>query len=109
MTLKRNIFFSVTMLILVGMVFSISSVRMCERFDPESILVLKTGAAEEQSDGSYILAGRIINIGKDNILQHGFCWSESAQPTLNDRVTRLGARETEGAFTSLIDGLTEDT
>ncbi len=86
----------------IAIAVSILFTPACERFDPESILVFKTGSVEELPDGVYSLTGNIINVGSEEIVQHGFCWSTSENPTILDQVTKLGAREKEGTFTSII-------
>ncbi|MGP8322618.1 MAG: hypothetical protein ACT6FG_01300 [Methanosarcinaceae archaeon] len=108
MTLKKKNIFSVTVPILIGTVISIIFTYACERFDPESILVFKTESVEELTEGQYRLTGRVINIGNEKIIQHGFCWSASENPTISDQVTRLGTKETAGTFTSIISELPPD-
>jgi hypothetical protein len=92
----------------IGFAISLLFTPACERFDPESILVFKTGTVEELPDGVYRLTGNIINVGSEEIVEHGFCWSTSENPTILDQVTKLGARETEGTFTSIITDLAPD-
>ena len=108
MILKKKNIFSVMVPILIGTVISMIFTYTCERFDPESILVFKTESVEELPEGQYRLTGRVINIGNEDIVQHGFCWSPFENPTINDELTRIGTKETAGTFTSTIAELPPD-
>ncbi len=81
----------------------------CERFEPELMLVIRTETAEENPGGGYIFTGAFINIGGEEITQHGFCWSESANPTIRDKVLQLGTRQQAGTFTGSIRELAPGT
>lgn len=93
---RRRFLLHAGMLLFFGLSFS------CERFEPASELVFRTESVEELGEGGFQVTGRIINVGDGEIREHGFCWSESANPTINDPVTRLGRRSAEGTFISTI-------
>jgi len=54
---------------------------------------------------SVVLNGRVERIGTPIILRHGFCWSESAMPSLEDHVLDLGSDTIGGLFTTTLEGL----
>lgn len=108
MTQKKKINISFWIPKLFGAAILILFTCTCERFDPESILVLRTESVEELPEGSYRLTARVINIGSEEILQHGFCWSTSENPTVHDQLTQLGPMNAEGTFTSTITDLSGD-
>ncbi len=81
----------------------------CERFEPQSMLVVRTHSAEENPGGGYLFTGIIINIGNGSVTQHGFCWSESPDPTIRDGIIQLGARQETGDYTGITRDLDPDT
>ncbi len=64
-----------------------------------------TDIAPETATGN----GNITDLGGSAVTQHGHCWSTSPNPTTADHKTELGAKDTTGAFTSDITGLTPET
>lgn len=53
--------------------------------------------------------GNISDLGPENVIAHGVCWSTSPQPTTADSKNDKGATTTIGAFTADMTGLTERT
>ena len=54
--------------------------------------------------------GNITDLGDPNPTQHGVCWSTSANPTIAlPTKTQQGAKDTTGAFTSNMTGLSPNT
>lgn len=87
------------------LVFGITA--SCVKFEPAGFLFVSTDSihVEAGEQGIYTLAGSIVNIGEEEIEQHGFCWSEFEDPVLYDDSISLGQAETKGSFHSTIDGL----
>ena len=81
----------------------------CQKFEPSSILVISTDAIEELGDRTYKLNGTVVNIGEAAITEHGFCWSESQNPTVEGQITQLGRKESKGSYYSTISGLSANT
>jgi len=108
MTLKKKYIISVKVLFWLGTLFMIILLATCARFEPEAVLVLRTEFVEELAPGEYSMTGRIINMGREDIEQHGFCWAQSQNPTINDQSADLGFRETAGEFTTIITDLSLD-
>jgi len=96
-TKYRNAF-----LLIVISLFLIPVSRNCQKFEPQSELVLITGDIEAMSGLSYQATGNIINMGEGGISQHGFCWSETPGPTVDDASNTLGEKATGGPFTATL-------
>ncbi|MCK5137732.1 MAG: hypothetical protein KAR19_18245 [Bacteroidales bacterium] len=91
------------------MIFLLFSVNACKRFDPESIFVITTDSIEPLSAGNYELIGTIVNIGAEEITQHGFQWSVEGNSILEGPVTQLGNRDSNGSYSSVITVLAPST
>jgi len=59
--------------------------------------------------GIYEFEGTILNIGEEEIKQHGFCWAETQRPNTWDSYTDLGQTNTKGSFISTIEGVKAHT
>jgi uncharacterized protein (TIGR02145 family) len=106
---RRKILFSFAVPVLSGTAILFTAINTCQRFEPESILVVTTDSIEILAERQYRLTGTIINIGEEEITQHGFCWAATNDPTTSGTSTQLGAKESKGSFTSTISELTADT
>ena len=87
-------------------IFTLSA---CERTEPENILVITTNDIEIFSEGIYIFKGTVVGIGKEEITEHGFCWSESGNPVIDGTSIRLGTRKSTGIFSSTVSDLSANT
>ena len=67
----------VKVIIQIGIVIILFSVSGCKKIEPENILAITTDDIEIFSEGIYTFKGTIVSIGKEEINEHGFCWSES--------------------------------
>lgn len=105
---NMNRIISNSLSILAGILITTGFLVTCERFEPESELIFRTESVEELDEGGFRVTGRIFHIGDHAILQHGFCWAESDNPTLNDRASQLGKKDSEGTFSSMIEDLSLD-
>ena len=83
----------------------------CVRFEPSGFLFITTDSIymDEGDKGIYEFEGAIVNIGEEDITQHGFCWAETQRPSTWDSFTDLGQTDTKGNFTSTIDGVKANT
>jgi len=88
--------------ILFGMTLLFFSVSTCKRFEPEGFLHITTDTIEVLTDSTYKMNGTVVDMGEDDITQHGFCWSESKSPTTQGASNQLGPKETRGNFSSII-------
>jgi len=56
-----------------------------------------------------VVQGEITCLGYPHAAQHGVCWSTEEDPTVDDAKTQEGEVLAEGAFTSSLTGLEEET
>jgi len=79
----------------------------CVKFEPEGFLFVSTDiiGMEAGDKGLYEFAGSIVDIGEEEIVQHGFCWSFIERPLLSDDSTSLGETDNKGVFSSTVEGL----
>lgn len=71
--------------------------------------VVSCRQATSVTETSFEISGEIVQTGGQQITAYGHCWSTSSQPTVSDSKTSLGTTASTGPFTSLADGLAEDT
>ena len=81
----------------------------CEKLELERIINVQTGTITNILLNSCIAQGIIIDIGEYMITQHGHCWSTSQNPTINNRKTDLGLKDSVGEFSSELTGLDSET
>jgi len=59
---------------------------------------------------SFSVAGNLLETGKEGVIQHGFCWSETPEPEWeSDSCVLLGSRLQAGEFSSEIKDLAQNT
>ena len=93
----------------IGIVIILVSLTTCKRFEPEDILVITTDDIVKFSEGVYRLKGTVVSIGNEEITDHGFCWSESVNPVLDEASIHLGPWKSTGSFSSDISDLATST
>lgn len=106
--LRRILIFS-TLIILQVIMLLFFYINSCQRFEPHGFLHITTDTIEALSEGSYKLLGTVVNIGVEEITEHGFCWSETKSPTVDGQANELGSRNSTGVFSSTVSGLTANT
>jgi uncharacterized protein (TIGR02145 family) len=89
----------------IGLVLIIFWISGCKKTEPEKILAITTDDIEIFAEGIYTLKGTVVSIGNDKITQHGFYWSESANPEINGTLVQLGAVTSAGSFSSTLYGV----
>lgn len=109
MTDTRKIRHAVAIKILAGTTVLLFSINGCERSEHENTLKITTDDIETIAEGIYRFNGTIVSMGKDKITQHGFCWSESGNPVIDEHSIQLGPRESEGSFSHTISDLSAST
>lgn len=82
----------------IGLAIILFSISGCKKIEPENILVITTDDIEIFSEGIYTFNGTIVSIGKAEISEHGFCWSESINPETDGTLIKLGSRNSTGSF-----------
>jgi len=103
MNYVKKLTFSTLLFLCASVCFQL--VFTCERFEPDSELYFYADTVTQASRGSYTFHGGAVNIGDDEIIQHGFCWSDSKSPTLErDSLSSLGSLPMAGKFSSMVTG-----
>ena len=100
---------SVAAKIQIGIVFVLLLLAACKRSEPDDILVITTDDVVNFSEGVYIFNGTVVSIGQEEITEHGFCWSESKDPVIDETSIRLGPRTSTGFFSSTVTGPSANT
>lgn len=81
-----------------------------DSFDVLSTPAVTTQAVTDIGTTTATGNGNVTVLGAPNLTQHGVCWSTSTNPTIAlPTKTEQGAKNTTGAFTSNITGLTPNT
>jgi hypothetical protein len=89
-------------LILTSILFS------CQKLDIKKVIEVETLYIREESVNSAVATGIIIDSGT-GITEHGFCWSTSGPPSIENNTTGLGKTEDTGEFTGTIFNLKPNT
>ena len=79
------------------------------RDDLSRIIKIECSPVSEISSSSCRAKAVIIDIGESDIQEHGFCWSQTEDPTVFSQRNLLGVRTENGEFTELITGLSANT
>ncbi len=82
-------------------------IQRCEK--PVRLVSVTTDSVTEVSFTSCKLQGTIVDLGEGSIEEHGFCYSESQEPVIENSNTMLGSIAEKGAFTGNLLGLSENT
>ena len=107
MTRIGKIFIPLSMHFMLGSLpffFSLGSFHRIE-FEPTDILYITTDSVQQMQEDNYMLSGSILNIGTEEILEHGFSWSDTRTPITDASTNQLGIRDSIGSFSSIISGL----
>ncbi len=97
------------MFIIVSMVL-LGFICTCTRFEPDGFLHVNTKRALSLDPQSSALTGALISIGMEDVTAHGFCWSQSPDPLLENALSNtLGPIEETGEFSQIISNLSSNT
>ncbi|MCX6249471.1 MAG: BACON domain-containing carbohydrate-binding protein [Bacteroidetes bacterium] len=67
----------------------------------ERIPKISTDAAQYNADSAWMeFHGTILEIGDNSIIDYGFCWGTTANPTINDHILSKGKNPSIGPFTA---------
>jgi hypothetical protein len=80
-----------------------------EGFDHKVRPAVTTVGADNITATKADVQGDITCLGYPHPTQHGVCWSTGEDPTVDDAKTQEGEVPAEGAFTSVLTGLEEET
>ena len=81
----------------------------CEKFEPKRIIKVKTGTITNVDYASCTAQGSILDIGDNGVTQHGFCWSNSQNPTIADNRKELGPKSSAGNFSGILTELSPNS
>ena len=81
----------------------------CEKFESGRIVKLITDSVTSISYTSCSVQGTIIDVGESQINQHGFCWSDTPDPTTGDYNNMLGSVSSPGDYSADLTGLSANT
>jgi uncharacterized protein (TIGR02145 family) len=99
--ISKNLFFDLLVIFLL--------VSGCERLNLENKLIVRTDVPANITYKSCHASGMIIDMSSKKIIQHGFCWSESENPSIFDDTVQLGVIEEHGSFSRIIESLEPNT
>jgi uncharacterized protein (TIGR02145 family) len=87
----------------------IFTLHACQSLEEEPGLQITTDLITYITEGCYEVNFRILDMGTDEITEHGVCWSEFENPEINDSSVCLGSRSAPGSSSCIITELTPDT
>lgn len=100
---------SSTLVFMVSMVI-LGAMITCIPFEPDGFLQINTKSVSSLTPQSCEVKGELISIGMEDISAHGFCWSETRNPQLENALSNtLGPREETGEFSHIISNLSSNT
>ncbi len=92
--------------ILGGIALLVPFMHTCERFEPVGELYFYMDTVIVSDTGTYLFSGAVVHTGKEEITQHGFCWSDSREPVLEeDTAALLGPLSEPDSFSIIVSGL----
>jgi hypothetical protein len=71
----------------------------CKELDPEADLIIASDHVEHFEPGEYRFHGYLINIGDNEVINHGFLWDIESIPNIGSHVIELGGTDTEKRYT----------
>jgi len=81
----------------------------CQPEEIETKFEITTENIEHIEYLSYRFLGKVSGLGETDISEHGFCWSESANPDISGPSIRLGPCTAPGDFSCTISDFSEST
>jgi uncharacterized protein (TIGR02145 family) len=84
-------------------------IQGCKPKDPDPQIVIDTGELSEIGPTHCIIEGEILETGVNEILQHGFVWSESPDVTLDSGKKNELGTSGPGTYSSTIQDLSPNT
>ena len=88
----------------------LSIFNTCMTYEPERIVIVTTDSVSAVTHNSFIAYGTIVDIGEWMVSQHGFCYSERSNPTIDNSFTiERNEIESPGSFNGSRTGLASNT
>lgn len=95
--------------LLAGFLATVSFLDSCKKFEPGSDLVIASDHVEVFAPGEYRFHGYLINIGDEEVINHGFNWDLGRDLGPEGHFLELGRAETERRYTGDLILLGENT
>ncbi|MCK4663242.1 MAG: fibrobacter succinogenes major paralogous domain-containing protein [Bacteroidales bacterium] len=89
---------------ITGFIFIFS----CQKIELKREIKVTTNTVNNITTTTATARGNIIDLG-EGIIQYGFCWSTSQNPTINNYKTKKGAIYSTASYTSNLSGLSSNT
>ncbi len=104
--IRRRLSIRFSSILIIAPVFSIIMLG-CEK--PVRVVSVKTDAVIDVGSNTCIVQGTIVDLGEEWINEHGFCYSLSETPTVDDLTKKRGEVNIEETFTDILSGLQANT
>ena len=92
--------------VLIVVSLLVISIYSCEDLSPEVKINVNTDSIMAITSNSFLIEGKVDFMGSSEISDHGFCYSKSSPPTIeNGDSLGLGVKTSPGTFKSKITGL----
>lgn len=98
-------------ILILTLIFSatiVGYISSCKKIDLTRIAVITTEPVGNVTATSATANGNIIDLG-NSIIEHGFCWTTSGSPTINDYIASAGGTSSTGDFNLTISNLQQNT
>ena len=106
MNISRRRYQFATVPVALAVLLLLILINTCKQFEALPLLLVHSDPVTGEVLSSCNVSATIVHLGDGDITQHGFCWSESANPDiLTGSVKELGTRSAVGIFSSRIESL----
>ena len=109
MNCSKNISTPFTLILRILVFLMLTLLLGCEKFEPERTVKVETGTISNISYTSCNAQGIILDISKTGIIDHGFCWATTQNPTTTNNKIQLDSKSTTGLFTGNLTDLSDGT
>ena len=84
-------------------------IESCKRIEDELEVKIVTESIDNTGYRYCVVLGKVVDLGGGKLEQHGFCYGESENPTVDGLSTELGSISSTGTYTDSIIGLEPGT
>ena len=91
------------------LILGIIPLLSCQKIEIEKQLKVESDSVFAIYTSSAIIRAKIIDLGNNEIIQHGHCWSKTTKPDINSYKTQLGQINVIGNYDSYIKDLDDST
>jgi hypothetical protein len=105
--MKRKLLYRIFLGLLVIVVAQ--PFNSCKKVDLERTAFVKTVGYSDVKISSARVNGQVIDLGENEVIEYGFAYSTSGEPTVNNQVAIIPGGATLGDFSATIAGLNPNT